>query len=816
MRDVFSAVRARARAAMRTAGSWLSSPGHIAFLAVTYVFSVFAAALLIGFGRAELFSPPPTPLIEDRAGGFLTEGESQYRSLGYWDVEGPLNERVALCLIAIEDRRFYSHPGIDLRSLLRSLWNNIAGGDRQGASTIAMQVARLQYPGPRTITNKILETSAAFFLVMKFGHDRVLRHYMKIVPQGNQIYGVAYAARRFFKKPLADVSLAEAAILSGLPREPGRMNVFSYAGFELAKERARLILGLLFGRSQISAEEYEAALRQLEVMPLPERESRPPNSYHYILRVLDEVKSEGPSAYAKPLRASLDPEIQGLIQGEAESALAENRRLGAQNIAIIVADRVTGEVLGYVGSASFYDEAHSGAIDYARTPRSSGSILKPFLFARGLDSGLFTPASILADLPFAVLSPRGEYSAANFDNSYLGPMLYRNALANSRNTPALRVLEAVGMEDFYALARRLGLARDEMKDASYYGYGLAIGGLYVTLSDLVQAYGSLANDGKAFTLRWLKAEDMEGAPGSGGAPAPPSAEPFFSSYAAREISLFLSDDLARLPSFPRMSILEFPFPVAIKTGTSQGYRDAWTVAYTSRYIVGLWMGNPGNQSMNGVAGVYSAVYVSEILKHLHPLQQRGIDAEPFPPPEISVPVEVCAMSGEVAGPDCPSASLEYFRPSEAPRTHCTVHRRYAVDVRDGRLATEKTPASRVALRPLTVLPPVFALWGAQHGFNSPPGYTAAAALTEIAVTYPENGGRYLVDPDTPYRFQSIPLRAVVKPQVNEIQWVVDGRPFETVPYPYAARLPLSKGTHRVHAVDPASGSKSPEILIRVE
>jgi membrane carboxypeptidase/penicillin-binding protein PbpC len=228
------------------------------------------------------------------------------------------------------------------------------------------------------------------------------------------------------------------------------------------------------------------------------------------------------------------------------------------------------------------------------------------------------------------------------------------------------------------------------------------------------------------------------------------------------------------------------------------------------------MGNPGNQSMNGVAGVVSAVYVAEILKHLHPLQREGIDAVPFPPPETAVPVTVCRISGEAAGDDCPSTSLEYFRPSEAPRVYCTVHRRYAVDARDGSMATEKTPRAFVRLRPFTVLPPVFALWGAQHGYNPPPRMEGSPAPTEIVVTYPENGARYFVDPDTPDKFQSVPLQAVVKPQVKEIIWQVDGRFFARTGYPYAARLPLTRGIHRIQAMVPSAGVKSIEISISVE
>ncbi len=789
---------------LRRAAAWAARPFNIVFVLFTVLAAFSLTVLFIGWDRAELFSPPPTPIIEDRSGGFLTEGESEYTDLGYWDVEGPINERVALCLTAIEDRRFYGHPGVDLRALARSAVGAVTGNDSGGASTIAMQVARMEYPARRTLLNKALEASTALFLTAKFGREKVLRHYMKLVPQGNQIHGVAYSARRFFRKPLSDVSLAEAAVLAALPREPGRMNVFTYAGFERAKARAGLILRLLFQRGQIEAEEYGSALRQMEVMPIPAREVRPFNSYHYILRFLGGAAVELPASYSRPLASSLDPDVQAMVQSVADGALGENRRLGADNVAVMVADRATGEVLAYVGSSAFFDAEHAGAIDYADTPRSSGSILKPFLFARGLDSGRFTPASILADLPFSVLSPRGEYNAANFDQAYLGPMLYRNALANSRNVPALRVLEGVGLEDFYAIARRLGLSRDS-KSAEYFGYGLAIGGLSVTLTDLVAAYGTLANDGRELRLKWLREDG-----------APEAGAPVFSSYAARAVSLFLSDDLARLPSFPRMGALEFPFPVAIKTGTSQGYRDAWTVAYTSKYVVGLWMGNPDNRPMNRVAGVTSAVYVGEILRKLHPLEQEGIDAVPFPLPEGSVPVSVCVLSGEAAGPDCPSASVEYFRPAEAPHAECSVHRRFAVDARNGSVATQSTPPSRVAVRSFTVLPAVYSLWGAQHGYAAPPETGGVKGPTQITVTYPRNGARYLIDPDVPARFQSLPLQAAVTPRVAQIEWIVDGKPAGRAAYPYMLRLPLKKGVHTIRAVVPGSGERSTEITVTVE
>jgi penicillin-binding protein 1C len=807
-RAAVAAAAAAAAGAVR--GAWRRTaararPWHAGFAAPALLFCCLCVFLGIGAARARLFSPPPTPIIEDAKGGYLTEGAGAYSDFGYWEVNGPLNRRIVLCLSAAEDRRYFSHWGVDFISLARSLFNNLRGEDRQGGSTLAMQVARLEYPAPRTVLNKALEMSTALFLVQKYGRERVLRHYLTIVPQGNQIHGVAYAARRFFRKPLQDVSLAEAAVLCSLPREPGHMNVFTHKGFELARERARLILRLLAGRGEIDREELESALRQLGAMPMPVRELRPSNSYHYVLRLLQEEAAKGRQSYAGPLRATLDPDIQDLLQQTAQSALAENSRLDAHNVSIIVAERSTGEVRGYVGSSDFYDTASSGSIDYARTPRSSGSALKPLLFAFGLDRGVFTPASVLPDLPFAVLSPRGEYRAANFDDAYLGPMLYRRALANSRNIPALRVLEGVGMPQFFELARRLGLARDDTHDSFYYGYGLAIGGLYVTLCDLVAAYGALANDGRELALRFFSEP---------GTPAP--GRQVFSSYASREVSLFLSDDTARLPSFPRMSVLEFPFPVAIKTGTSQGFRDAWTVAYSSKYIVGLWMGNADNHPMNHVAGVVSAVYAARIMKRLHPLQEEGIDATPFAPPEGTVSARICAMSGAEAGPDCPATTVEHFRPQDVPRELCTVHRRIAVDVRTGRPAGARTPPSRVALRPSVVLPAIYSLWGARRGLGDPSPDEGGVEHSILEITCPATGARYLLDPGIPGRFQTISLEASVRPRREGIDWYVDGALLTHAGFPYAARLPLTRGRHRIQAAAAATDTRSPAVTITVE
>lgn len=794
-----------------TLGRWLRvgrrAARPLALLALAALAGCNAAIVALGLAWSGLDSPRPTPLLEDRRGAFLSEDNREGEPLGYWEIEGPVNPWLELCLMGTEDRRFRRHPGVDPSAVLRALANNASGGRRQGASTIAMQVARMQHPAERSWPAKLAEAAAACFMVARHGHEALWRHYLKLVPQGNQAHGVAYAARRYFGKHQIDLSLAECALLSALPQAPGRMNLFAWGGMDRARARARLILDGLRRDGRIDSEAYLAACRQLAALQPLARDERPAGCYHYILRVLDDERSRPARNYGRALRCTLDLQVQALVDQTAAGAMAEQRGREADNLALVVADRASGEVLGYCGSRYYFDQAHAGGIDYAQTPRSSGSAVKPLLFAYGLDRGL-TPATVLADLPFALLNLNGEYRVANFDDDFMGPMIYRRALANSRNVPALRVLERVGLRDFYDRLARIGLLRDGRRGPEYYGYGLAIGGVYVTLGDLVAAYGSLANDGRAYRLGWVR-------PGQGQA-APAPADPWFSAYAARSVTLFLSDDEARVPSFPRRSPLEYNFPVAVKTGTSQGYRDAWCVAWSSKYLVGMWMGNPDNRAMNHVAGVNCAVYVHRLLAALQPDQERGVDTTAFPSPEGCVAQSVCLLSGKPAGPDCPNRQSEWFRPAELPAGECTVHRRLAVDRRTGRPAGPDTPPRQVELRPFAILPPEYAVWGSRHGFADlpvlPPQAQGPAALKLV---YPLDGGRFLLDPDLPPDQQTIPLQATVSPRQARLLWEVDGRPFAEVAYPYAARWPLKAGVHRLRALLPDGGGASPTATITV-
>ena len=761
-------------------------------------------------GRSKLVSPPATPIFTDRYGTFLAEGTADEDApLGFWDPPAVLPERIVACLLAIEDKRYYEHFGVDFRSLLRALVNNLSGGPRQGASTIAMQVARLQRPGERTLWRKACEMGTAVWLNRKYGHQNVLRHYLKIVPQGNRIHGVAYAARRYFRKPLADLSWTEAAILASLPRAPGRMNLYQFEGRRKAFERAKLILNLLHKNGTLDADNLAISQRQLKSLKIPVKESRPYHSYHAILRLQETMN--GTDSYTKPVLTTLDLPLQEVVDSTAGEAMEQLRQRGAGNLAVIVAERETGAIRSYLGSDFYADTDFSGAINYATTPRSAGSTLKPFIYALGMETGAFSPASVLADLPFNLVHSRGQYSIANYDERHLGPMLYRKALANSRNIPAVHVLKTVGLAKTYDLFRQLGLAKDD-RSASVYGLGLAIGGLYVTLEDLVAAYGVLGVDGKAFGLRWFETDDEE---------APSQLIP---EDVARQITLFLSDPLARLPTFTRMGPLEYPFPVAVKTGTSQGFRDAWAVAYSSKYIVGAWIGHPDHERMKQVAGLDAAQLVKGILLFLHPKERRGVDETPFPPPQSHQDsggsvgyqlAKLCPMSGELATEACAEIVLEYLLLGIEPTAFCPVHQSFAVDRRTGVLAGPMTPPEWIEIRSYAVLSPQFAAWGAVHGYNPPPLPSTESPFVSIAIEEPVNGSVFRFHPDTPQQLQSIALRAYVSPTVPEIIWYVDGEPFQKVAYPYTTRWHLRAGSHALQARFPHADVQSGIITITV-
>jgi len=766
--------------------------------------------------RVALVAPPPTLLFQDTEGRFLAELSSEEHRGGFWPMPSPLPERIVRATLAAEDARFASHPGVDPRSLLRAVVQDLRHlRGVSGASTLAMQVARLQEPGARTFRRKALESLVALGLTARFGREAVLRHYLTIAPYGNQNYGAAYAARRYLDKPLEDLTWAEAAFLASLPRLPGRMNVYTYDGWATAQTRARYVLGRLHGLGWISGEDFERAVRQLPGLALTPKETRPDSCLHAILAMEKSLRSDPVSWRARKtpiVRTTLDLDIQTAVAGVAMETIRPLRADGAGNMAVVVAEVRTGHVVAYLGSEDYFDAEDKGAIDYTRVRRSSGSTLKPFLYGLGMSRKGYTPATLLTDVGITLDPRTGGYTVKNYDESFLGPILYRNALANSRNVPAVQVLEAVGVEEAYRHFGELGLVH-RWRDPRNYGLTLALGGLPVTLWDLVGSYGVLANEGRPFSLVWF--------PGPVAAPEPASR--IIPEPVARQITLFLSDPMARLPSFPRMGWLEYPFPVAVKTGTSKGYRDAWCVAYSQKYLVGAWVGHPENYPMNRRCGADSAaMVVHKVMESLHPEEMAGLSDLAFPPPRDHVARRIDLLSGKLATQETPYVAFEWFLPGTEPREETDVYRTVEMDVRTGLPAGPDCPPTLRRAKQCVVLDARFDRWARQSGLEPFPRPdegvlpSMRGRETELLVRSPREGTRILPDPETPADFATLALEASVSPPVAQVVWYVDGRPFEVADYPYSTRWKVTPGAHTFRVGLPYAPPSSPAVKIVVE
>jgi penicillin-binding protein 1C len=736
------------------------------------------AILLTWVGdRVALDAPDATRFVVDRDGRFLGEHPAANGTVGYWAVD-PLPPRMVAATLAAEDRRYFNHRGVDVQAVARAVSQNLFHGQRiSGASTVAMQVARMQRPAPRIWRHKVQEAATALRLIHRHGHRAVLAHYLRVAPYGQNIHGVGYAARRYFDKPIGDLSWAETAILAGLPQSPRRYDLHKAKGLRAAKARARRILNLLRSHGDLKAADLGRALAELDTLTARPRPTRPAAALHALMA--PELRGGVPF-----VQATLDLPLQRWLQATLERAVNQGAERGIGNAAAVVIDLQDDfSVRAAVGSARWADAAAAGALDYTRVLRSPGSTLKPFLFAAALDNGRLRADEPLDDLD------RATDGIGNADGRFLGPMLPRQALANSRNVPAIEIAERLGVHETWALLRRLGLGPDANPGAEHYGPALALGAMPVRMLNLLGAYTAFPGDGVPHSLRWRRSD-----------PARAGAR-IFSAQTARLVGQWLSDPMARLPSFRRHGALELPFPAALKTGTSRNYRDAWTVGWTDRYLVAVWVGRPDWRPMRRVSGSRGAAPILKaLLSHLHPDRAEGLTDGRLPTPAGYTTTPVCALSGGRATPACDHVVEEWF--GEPPTQDCAAHVALHIDGRTGAPATVETPAEATERRIFVDLPGRYATWMARAGLSAPPGRVGVGIGTargrRVRVLSPRPGQQILRDPEAPGGWSTLRLAAAVEgaSAASQVVWYVDGEPHAVVEGPtFETRWPVVGGEH---------------------
>ncbi|MGJ0425759.1 transglycosylase domain-containing protein [Methylocystis sp.] len=702
--------------------------------------------------RAELISPRASSIVYDRNGAFLTQIGEKARDpksqtsrvdYGYW-LLASMPQRVARATLALEDRRFYAHPGVDIRALLRAAWRNLTTrGRREGASTIAMQVARMQGERPRSFAEKLMQAATALAIVARHGQEATLAHYLRLAPYGLNGHGVAHAARFYFDKPVEDLSWAQAALLAAIPQSPGRMNISRESGLTLATARAHHAIARLENDGALDAAQAALARAELDHMrPLDAK--RRPETLHLALRY-ETLARDG---LARPIaegdrriNATIDLAVEQDVLRLARRYLSNFRRRGARQVAVMVIERGTNAVIADVGSSD-YNDPQAGAFDFTRVRRSPGSTLKPFIYALAFERGVLKTTDLLNDIP------EGASGVSNADGLYLGPLTPRQALANSRNVPATNLLRRVGLEANFNFLRDLGL-HDLETPAESFGISMAIGALPARLEDVMRAYAALADDGIMRDLAFTRDESRR------------PARRVLSVDSARLIASMLSDPQARLPSFPRYGPLEYPFAVAVKTGTSQAYRDAWTIAFSHKFIVGVWLGRGDAGAMRAMTGVSSAARLAHaVLVKLHDAKPGDIAPEVFAPPPGRIAIDLCRADG---GADCAQTLREWVKPAEGKEAE----------------AYDASPVQGESMA------------------SAPDSQATGAAPLVIAT--PEHNTHIWRNPEQPERFNRLALKLAPTSADAQIVWTIDGEPFATAQADETVFWPMTPGRHRIQA-----------------
>ena len=498
-------------------------------------------------------------------------------------------------LLAAEDKRFFSHGGVDLLAIARAAWSNVRSGHIvSGASTIHQQLIKNTTPqhGRRTLWVKITEALRARRLALTWSREAVLAAYANRVSFGNLMTGAATAASGYFHKPLGDLTPAECALLAALPQSPARLNPFRNLAGVLPRQRH--ILGKMHALHWLSDEEHRVALDQKIVLQRFSGGFEAPHA----------VEMLRGAAQDSTVRTTLDATLQQHIETIIAQRLEALKGRHVTHAAVVVIDNSSGAVLTLAGSRDFFAK-DGGQLNGAWAPHSPGSAMKPFTYLLAFERGA-TPASLVADLPVEFATASGTYRPENYSLRSYGPMTYRQALGNSLNISAVRVLDSIGgAETLLPRLRELGLTTLD-EDAAHYGLGLTIGNASVRLIELANAYACLARLGrfKPWTL-------LQNAPATEERRLLGESESWL-------IADILSDNQAREMAFGSWSVIRLPFRCAVKTGTSSTFRDNWTVGYTPEYTVGVWAGNFDNTPMQDVSGVTGAGPIfRDVMLHLH-------------------------------------------------------------------------------------------------------------------------------------------------------------------------------------------------------
>ena len=649
--------------------------------------------------------------------------------------------------VALEDRNFWDNPGINIRGLFRAFVSNLQGGAVQGGSSITQQLIKnviipVEERAQQSYARKIKEVILAMEVTRKYPKDKILEWYLNYNFYGNLAYGIEAASQVYFGKSSTELDVAEAAMLAAIPQFPA-LNPIDAP--EEAKRRQGIALQAMVDAGEISAAEAEAAFaQQLAVRRSVAERFDILTAPHFALYVLDQIKREFNTASdpyfiwkrGVTVYTTLDVELQRHAEQVARERVSALDAAGknVNNASIVAIRNDTGEILAMVGSLDYNNNEIDGQVNVATAQRQPGSSFKPYVYLVALQQGM-TAASMILDVATAFPQADGTfYRPENYDRQYHGPTSLRNALARSYNIPAIRVMDQVGVANALRMAHRMGINGLD-RGLNFYGLSLVLGGGEVSLLDHTYAFTLFANQGVMVGEPVLPMQRREGFRTLNPVSVlqvfdsqgnvlkkyeAPAADRVFSAEAAYIMTDIMADDVARAPAFGANSALTLPDrKVAAKTGTTNGWKDNWTVGYTPQLTVGVWVGNTDNSSMENVSGLDGAAPIwNAVMRKYH----EGLPAVWYDrPPGVTTRV-VCMPSGLLPSESCPGSSQrnEIFIAGTEPTMTDTIWQTFEIDTETGRLASALTPPERIERRVFQILPQEAADWVRENRIPQPP------------------------------------------------------------------------------------------------
>ncbi|MDD5091108.1 MAG: penicillin-binding protein 1C [Candidatus Wallbacteria bacterium] len=690
----------------------------------------------------------------------------------------PPPQKLIEAVIAYEDKRFFTHSGVDPVAVLRALWRNATTGQRRsGASTITMQVARLSRPKSRTIFNKILEAGQAVRMEMHMSKTGILSAYLNNAPYGGNIVGYRTAGLKYFGKEPSRLTWAEAATLAVLPNSPRLIHPGSDSN-ALRIKRDRL-LKRLRQSGLFDSDTLNLALKE----PVPDRCLTFSSCAHHLAERIRKFAHHG-GIFSTTVSLRIQEQAEVTVKRHSEFI----SKSGIRNAAALIADTRTGQVLAYVGSQDYFDRNNQGMIDGVTARRSSGSILKPFLYAKAMDAGLILPQSMIPDIPAFY----GSFSPANSDRSYKGIVRSSEALQQSLNVPAVFLLRQLGLPEFYDFLKSAGVS-SLFREAEEYGLPLILGGAEVTLWDLAMLYRGLGDSGNFSRLSFLDCNRT-----------------VHSNKLISEGSWYLTLNMLNELKRPGVEFywtrFSGQFPMAWKTGTSFGHRDGWAVGVTPQWTIAVWAGNFTGEGNPALTGGKAA---GALLFALFGMLDKSPELKWFKRPENRlVPVALCAETGFPAGEHC-SETLTAEKPSEAPALpKCPWHKEVYLssDLKETVCSLCWNRKDTVRQTILAYPPEIMQYLSDRRNLSrtQPPhraGCPSVSAQNPVSIIYPENNSSIIVPRETDGSFQKVTARAAHSSNNSRLFWYIDEKYIGETGQRHSFALDLHTGEHVLQIID---------------